>query len=163
MQLEAGVLAQLLHTCVAAGAWDLALQLCSAALVAQARGEWTLCDVGSTAKQARKPAVQNCGPRLITHCSPCCLAPSRMQGATAAPLFNHVLQAAAAARQFGAVVQALAAMRAAGLEVDPAVAAQVGRARWMPWPCRAASRLGRQVAAAWRQARSPRRAHAWRS
>lgn len=55
-----------------------------------------------------------------------CNAALVAQGGGAAPLFSFTLQQAAAAGKFEAVLDVLTAMRAAGLEVDPAVAAQVG-------------------------------------
>lgn len=59
-----------------------------------------------------------------------CKAALVAQGGSAAPLFSFTLQHAAAAARFDVVVDVLTAMRAEGLEVDPAVAAQVG------WPRR---------------------------
>lgn len=121
VRLDPEALAHLLRACVAASAWDAALQLCSAALVAQVR------------RRRGRLALQLCG----LACSSGMLLPSasprgapaptlpHLQGASAAPLFNFLLRRAAEARAFDAVVAALTAMRGAGLEVDPAVAAQV--------------------------------------
>lgn len=128
VQLDPEVQAQLLHTCVAAGAWDLALQLCSAALLAQARG---LAGQGGAGRGRGccSYKARRLGPLATCHAT----LPPTLQGSTAAPLFNFVLHSAAGARQFGAVVQALTAMRAAGLEVDPGVAAQVRRRLLAAW------------------------------
>lgn len=120
VRLDPEALAHLLRACVAAPAWDAALQLCSSALVAQVRAS------GARAWLACSLPVFLPSKQLETCPS---LSPSNLQGASAAPLFNFLLHRAADAHAFDAVVGALTAMRGAGLEVAPAVAAQVRAVR----------------------------------
>lgn len=121
MQLDPDVLAQLLHTCVGGGTWDLALQLCNSSLVAQAR-----VPLAAKAKRGVCQSFLAVGVMSKTvHPLPCPAPVPHLQGPAAAPLFNYVLQSAASVGNFKDVVAVLTAMRASGLEVDPAVAALV--------------------------------------
>ena len=127
-RVSAQALVQLMSACLGAGALDLGLQLCNAALFAQVRRP---CGrAGVSAAWPRPPKHWHGKLNTCTNCCPPTQPPthprSTLQGSEAAPLFERLLEAAAEAGRFDAVVDTLSAMRAAELPVSSQAAALVG-------------------------------------